>query len=203
MSVWKASLLCTAYTEQQIPPLKLPELAFIGRSNVGKSSLINALVREKVAHTSSTPGKTRSINFFRVESSLSFILTDLPGFGFASRGRGEKNSWKDLVESYFAMRKGKIGVVHLVDFRHGFLEKDLIAETWLRQYEVPFQVVFTKVDKIAKGRVQALLERYLIEGPSLQNPPICVSATKKMNVELLRETLETFVLSIYQKEGTR
>jgi GTP-binding protein len=140
-------------------PSGLPEVAFCGRSNVGKSSLINILLgrtRTPVARVSGTPGKTREVNFYRVDalpsdgggSNLEFFLVDLPGYGYARVPLGMRGAWKPLIEGYLGGSDGLRGVVQLVDARHGPTPDDLRMLEFLSTLEVPTLVVLTKTDKL-------------------------------------------------------
>ncbi|MCE5344180.1 MAG: ribosome biogenesis GTP-binding protein YihA/YsxC [Eubacteriales bacterium] len=136
------------YTEE--PPVTLPQLAVVGKSNVGKSSLINALCnRNKLCKTSSTPGKTRLINVFLINDD--FHLVDLPGFGFAKVNKAEKKRWGEMMEDYFQQSTLLKHVLQLVDIRHEPTEDDIVMNRYLRQSGIPFTVVATKVDKISRG----------------------------------------------------
>ncbi len=136
-------------------PGDLPQVAFSGRSNVGKSSLINVLLgrtRKKIAHVSSKPGKTQTLNFYRVNEA--FFLVDLPGFGYANAPGKVKDNWKRLVEWYLGGGGGDdlLGVVHLVDARHPPTKLDLQMMEFLAQLTLPALVVLTKIDKVGKGK---------------------------------------------------
>jgi GTP-binding protein len=151
MRITSAEFLTSAVTPPQYPANVGPEIAFVGRSNVGKSSLINTLLnRRGLAKTSSTPGKTRTINFFRVNGELGFV--DLPGYGFARVSRAERVAWGPMVEQFFRTRQRLEGVVHLIDVRHAPTAEDRRTRAWLLQWKRPLLVVATKVDKI--GRTQ-------------------------------------------------
>ena len=151
MRITSAEFVTSAVTPAQYPADIGPEIAFVGRSNVGKSSLINTLLhRRGLAKTSSTPGKTRTINFFRVNGKLGFV--DLPGYGFAQVSRGERAAWGPMVEQFFKTRQRLEGVVHLIDVRHAPTADDRYTRTWLLQWHRPLLVVATKADKI--GRTQ-------------------------------------------------
>ncbi len=130
-------------------PGDLPQVAFSGRSNVGKSSLINMLLRRtrnRIAHVSATPGKTQALNFFQVNDR--FLLVDLPGYGYAKVPKAVRDAWKPLVEGYLARPDGPRAVVHLVDVRRGPTPEDLKMLDYLAQVQVPTLVVLTKVDKL-------------------------------------------------------
>jgi GTP-binding protein len=168
----RAEFVTSAVDTQGFPKERLPELAFVGRSNVGKSSLINALVRQKIARTSAAPGKTRLANFYRVTpdgvKDLPFFLVDLPGYGYARGGEASKREFEAIASQYFGAGHVR-GVMHLVDSRHPGLDADRHAAGWLRRLDVPCLVVATKLDKLTRSeRVNNLkeLER-LHEGPVL------------------------------------
>jgi len=131
------------------PPTDLPEVAFAGRSNVGKSSLLNRLVRRKAfARVSKTPGRTREINFFRVNDS--FILSDLPGYGYAKISKEKKADWRPLIEGYLKRTPTLAGVVQLLDIRREPTEDDLAMLDFLAEIEVPTVIALTKIDKLAR-----------------------------------------------------
>jgi GTP-binding protein len=153
----EAAFVTSAAGAGDFPRERLPELAMVGRSNVGKSSLINALVRQQLARTSATPGKTRLANFFRVRrgTAPAFHLVDLPGYGYARGGDASAREFQKLTEAYFG-RPGARGVLLLVDSRHPGLESDLEAWDWLNSGLVArglalTGVVGTKVDKLSRA----------------------------------------------------
>lgn len=133
-------------------PGDLPQVAFAGRSNVGKSSLINTLLqrtRKKIAHVSATPGKTRAVNFFRVNDR--FFLVDLPGYGYARVPGAMRESWADLMEGYLARADGPLAVVHLLDVRHPPTAADVQMLSYLAEVGLPAVVVLTKIDKLTRS----------------------------------------------------
>lgn len=131
---------------EQIPKLSLPQIAFIGKSNVGKSSLINSLCgRKKLARTSSQPGHTRQINFFSLADKL--ILTDLPGYGFAKVSQKERNHWQNLIIAYLRLYQQMIFVNLLIDARRTVQEADLAIIALLTELTIPLQIILTKTDK--------------------------------------------------------
>ncbi len=147
----------TAVRPDQYPESNLPEIAFVGRSNVGKSSIINALMnRKSLARTSSTPGKTREINFYNVDGLLYFV--DLPGYGYASVSRDKKHSWGDIIEKYLCLRRQLKSLVLLVDIRHLPSKDDKLMYDWLLANNVPHFVVATKSDKIPRAQVKPKLK---------------------------------------------
>ncbi|MFN8665694.1 MAG: ribosome biogenesis GTP-binding protein YihA/YsxC [Gemmatimonadaceae bacterium] len=129
------------------PPEELPEVAFIGRSNVGKSSLLNLLVRRKAfARVSRTPGRTQEVNFFRVNHDL--VLVDLPGYGYARVSKTKRHSWQPLIDGYLRMTSQLRGIVLLLDIRRDPNEEDLAMLDYLADLEIPTLIVITKVDKL-------------------------------------------------------
>jgi GTP-binding protein len=183
---WKSELLCTAFNAAQLPPLQGPEVVFVGRSNVGKSTLINALLAKKIAKVSSKPGKTRSINFYWVEDGGGFFLVDLPGYGYAARDRDERQGWWRLVNEYFGMERDIAFVVHLIDFRHGPLANDDELTAWLDVMDMPRLVVFTKGDKVPRGRGKALYQKYVSGGIISVAPPVIMAGKNDSEAEKLR-----------------
>lgn len=151
MKIKKAEFVVSAASSRQFPRDGLPEIAFVGRSNVGKSSLLNSLVRQKnLARVSRTPGKTRLINFYRINDNCYFV--DLPGYGFARVSKSLKEHWAYFLEGYLRERKQVAGVVQLVDLRHPPTADDCQMFAWLQAYQMPVIVVGTKADKLPWGR---------------------------------------------------
>jgi len=149
MRITSAEFGTSAVTPGQFPADLGPEVAFIGRSNVGKSSLINTLLnRRGLAKTSSTPGKTRTINFFRINGQFGFV--DLPGYGWAQVSRAERAAWGPMMEQFFRTRQQLDGLVQLIDVRHAPSADDQRTRAWLLQWQRPLLVVATKVDKISR-----------------------------------------------------
>jgi GTP-binding protein len=151
MIIKSAQFVKSAVTPSQYPPEDLPEIAFTGRSNVGKSSLINTLVNRKhLVKTSSTPGRTQLINFFIINKVFSFV--DLPGFGYAKVPAAVRKSWGPMIETYLSTRKTLKGVVLIMDIRRipGMQELNFIE--WLRYYHIPGILVLTKSDKLSKNK---------------------------------------------------
>ena len=137
---------------QEYCGFSMPEIAIVGRSNVGKSSFINGLCNNgKLAKTSATPGRTRLINFFEINAE--FMLVDLPGYGFAQAGKQEKEKWEGMIDSYFAHSKNLRGVVQLVDIRHTPSNLDVMMIEYLYHYNIPVTIVATKLDKIKKSEL--------------------------------------------------
>ena len=162
MKILSAELIASAPRADKLPKSGLPEIAFLGRSNVGKSSLLNALARrKKLARTSSTPGKTRELVLFRIETDAGELgFVDLPGYGYAQVSRRERASWRTLVEDYLSKREELRLAVLLQDLRRDFGEDESLLLAWLAEQGVPGRVALTKVDKLKpmkrKERVRAL-----------------------------------------------
>lgn len=180
------------------PHSVLPEYAFIGRSNVGKSSLINMLTgRTKLAKTSSTPGKTQLINHFLIDED--WFIVDLPGYGWAKTSKVKRAEFGKIIEDYISNRETMICLFVLIDSRHEPLEKDLEFFRWLGETEVPFAIVFTKMDKLntteRKGNIEVYKKRLLEEWEYL--PPVFLtSATKKEGKDELLDYIEKINLSL-------
>lgn len=174
MKIASAQFLVSAAAPGQFPPSYVPEIAFLGKSNVGKSSLINALLnRKNLVKTSATPGKTRLINFFLINEK--FRLVDLPGYGFAKVSKSESASWRKLCETYLSGRGPLRGVVMIVDIRHepGALDRDM--KSWLDELGVPALVVASKSDKLSRAQIEKQLS-VVEEALRLDQPPLAFSA---------------------------
>ncbi len=144
--------------QKQLPADTLPEIVFSGRSNVGKSTLINTLLRRKnLARTSATPGKTATINFYKLDT-MRFV--DLPGYGYAKVGKDEKRKWGELIEGYFASERDLRLVIQLCDMRHDPTADDLQMIEYMAENGIPFLVVLTKADKLNKTERAARLAAY-------------------------------------------
>ena len=147
----QARFLLAAHTLQQLPPPLAPEIAFAGRSNVGKSSLINRLLgRKGLVKTSSKPGKTQSLNFFALGDTLHFV--DLPGYGYAQVSKQQRRFWGDLVAGYVEERPNLAAVVVIIDLRHELKQQDLELVDWLRHIGRPYLLVYTKADKLSRNQ---------------------------------------------------
>ena len=158
MKIHSAEFLLSASTTRQFPAATLPEIAFAGRSNVGKSTLINSLLnRKKLVKTSATPGKTQLINFFKVNDQFYFV--DLPGYGYAKVPEGIRRKWQNLVEAYLSERETLRNVVLIIDCRHNPTVQDRQLLEWLEYYQRPSLIVASKIDKLKRGQVQKHLQK--------------------------------------------
>ncbi|MDR2147368.1 MAG: ribosome biogenesis GTP-binding protein YihA/YsxC [Tannerella sp.] len=159
MEVKTARFVISNTDVRKCPEGTLPEYAFIGRSNVGKSSLINMITNHKgLALTSQKPGKTQLINHFMINEN--WYLVDLPGYGYAQRGKTGRENIKRIIENYILEREQLTNLFVLIDSRHEPLEIDLEFMEWLGENGVPFALTFTKIDKISKGKLNENLEKY-------------------------------------------
>lgn len=176
----------------QVPETSLPEIAFAGRSNVGKSSLINAMVGHKtLARTSNTPGRTQQINFFELGKRL--MIADLPGYGYARAPKDQVRQWTNLVESYLVGRANLRRILVLVDARHGLKDNDRSVMIMLDKAAQPYQVVLTKSDKIKPGILHALkigTETEAAKHPAAHPIVAMTSAQKGTGIPELRALLE-------------
>ena len=183
MQIKSAKYIISSPEYDKCPEPTKPEYAFIGRSNVGKSSLINMLVNQRnLAKTSGTPGKTQLINHFEVNDN--WYLVDLPGYGYAKRSLSDRNRWEQMIENYLRKRKNLVNVFVLIDARHIPQKNDLEFVNQLGKWEVPFTLVFTKADK---------------------EKPTVVLRHEKMFLDKMRETWQflpqSFVTSAEKKQG--
>lgn len=161
---------------KDLPGANIPEIALVGRSNVGKSSLINKIAnRKKLAKSSSTPGKTRTINYYYINDK--FYLVDLPGYGYAKVSKTEKQKWGKMIEDYLSSREPLQGVIQLVDIRHAPSRDDIIMKEWLEHYQIPILIIATKADKVSRGaRQKQLSEIRKTLNLAVDQTPICFSA---------------------------
>lgn len=156
MDISRSRYELTAVKPDQYPAGDMPEIALVGRSNVGKSSLINSLMKRKgLARTSSAPGKTRGINFFNIDDTMYFV--DLPGYGYAKVSKQEKASWAKMIETYLNTRRQLKLVIMLVDIRHAPTDDDKLMYRWILDRGIAHMFIATKADKISRGRIQGRL----------------------------------------------
>ena len=180
MMIRKAEFLMSNTRIDRLPNDNIPEYAFIGRSNVGKSSLINMLVQRRgLAKTSSVPGKTVAINHFIVNDA--WYLVDLPGYGYAQHSKKQRDAWRIMINNYITQRRNLVTTFVLVDSRLEPQNNDLGFMEWLGENQVPFCIVFTKADKVSKAEldrnVEMLKTKLLEEWEEL--PPIFITSSEK------------------------
>lgn len=195
MKINKSELEAIAVKPRQYPPENLPEIAFAGRSNVGKSSLLNNLTgRKKLAHVSGNPGKTRTINFYKINDN--FRIVDLPGYGYAKLSKSMTEGWAEMMEAYISGRKNLRKVVQLVDIRHEPSKLDIQMYDYLRYYGLDGIVVATKADKISSNQKQKALN-LIRETLSMNKDDIIIpiSSLKKTGTENLIKEIELILSS--------
>lgn len=201
MKIREAVFVCSNSKFNKCPEPTIPEYAFIGRSNVGKSSLINSLTENKnLAKTSSTPGKTQLINHFLINNS--WYIVDLPGLGYAKTSKTNREKWEKMIVDYFIKRPNLICTFMLVDSRHEPQKIDLELMRWFGEKQLPFCIVFTKTDKVNTGELQRNITIYknklLEEWEEL--PKIFITSAQKKTgisdmVDYIEETNSLFSLS--------
>lgn len=187
MQTIKAEFIIAAHRKEQFPTRDLPELAIVGRSNVGKSSMINALLGNKrLAKVSATPGRTQSINFFVVNQNWMFV--DLPGYGFAKVPKEVQRSWQGLIESYLIGRVPLQGIILIVDIRREPQESDMQMLDFLQAHEIPVLIVATKADKLSKNQADRAISA-LADGMQVERKTVIrfSSLTGQGRDELWRE----------------
>ncbi len=190
MIIKEAELEAVAVKSGQYPEDNMPEIAFAGRSNVGKSSLLNLLTnRKSLARVSGSPGKTRTINFYKINKV--FRIVDLPGYGYAKVSKGMSKEWGPMMEEYFQKRQGLKKVIQLVDIRHAPSAQDVQMYEYLRHYGLDGIVVATKADKVSRNEMQktlAVIRKTLQLGT--EDIIIPVSALKRTGQDKLLEEME-------------
>lgn len=190
MEVHNVDLTISAVEPKQYPQTDYPEIALVGRSNVGKSSLTNVLInRRNFAHTSSQPGKTQTLNFYEVEHQLYFV--DVPGYGYAKVSQKERERFGQMIEQYLTTRDQLKGVILLVDGRHQPTADDVSMYQWLQYYQLPTLVVGTKIDKV-KSNARNRSQNNIMKTLGLQNSTdlILFSAVKKLGKEQVWQWIE-------------
>ncbi len=197
MKIRSAEITMSAVRKSQYPAEGIPEIALAGRSNVGKSSLINSLLnRRTFARTSSTPGKTRTINFYLINKEFYFV--DLPGYGYAKVSKTEKDKWGDIMQLYLEDREELCAIFLLVDVRHEPTADDQMMYEWIKHFGYDCVVVATKADKITRGQYQkheAIIRRTL--NMDKDDKVVITSSSKKNGLEDLWET----IVAQYEKYG--
>jgi GTP-binding protein len=201
MRVTNAELAAVAVRKDQYPAPELPEIAFAGRSNVGKSSLLNLLTgRKSLARVSGSPGKTRTINFYRINGE--FMIVDLPGYGYARVSKSESEKWGRMIEGYLENRENLVAVVQLVDIRHEPTAQDVQMYDYLRYYGLDGIVVATKADKVSSNQIRKCentIRKKL--GMTDDDVLIPVSSLKKTGCDELLETIERVIEERQRQRG--
>lgn len=196
MEIKEAEFVVSQTDYKNCPAPAFPEFGFIGRSNVGKSSLINMLTNRKgLAKTSSTPGKTQLINHFIINES--WYLVDLPGYGYAKVSKTSKSTWDKMIRDYLKFRPNLMYVFVLIDVRHEAQKNDLEFIQWLGENGIPFVLIFTKADKLSAEQVNQSVEKYrktLSETWEELMPMFVSSAEKKRGRDEILEFIETAML---------
>ncbi|MET3548721.1 GTP-binding protein [Paenibacillus favisporus] len=195
MKVTNAEFIISAVGPDQYPVDALPEIALAGRSNVGKSSLINRMInRKNLARTSSTPGKTQHMNYYRINEALYFV--DFPGYGYAKVSKTQRAAWGKMIEKYMLERQTLKLVLMVVDLRHPPTKDDIMMYDWLQHYDIPICVVATKADKIPKSRWQKHVKQ-MKEGLLLRSTDLFVMFSSELGVgkEELWAVIQSFVES--------
>lgn len=198
MEITSAEFVVSNAQVEKCPPGNLPEYAFIGRSNVGKSSLINMLTqKKKLALISSTPGKTALINHFLINQD--WYLVDLPGYGYAKRSKSDHQRFEQLIRSYILQRTQMVNLFLLIDVRHEPQKIDLEFIEWLGISTIPFSIVFTKADKLSPGKVKDNVFNYLkkLREEWEELPPYFVTSAEKAQG---REELLSYIETINTNE---
>ena len=193
MIVKQAELEAVTAKKSQYPEDNLKEIAFAGRSNVGKSSLLNLLTgRKKLARVSGSPGKTRTINFYRINNE--FRIVDLPGYGYAKVSKSMSETWGDMMETYFETRQGLVKVIQLVDIRHAPSKQDVEMYNYLRHYGLDGIVVATKADKVSRNEMQKCIKQIRTTLKLSQDDLVIpVSSLKKTGHDQLLEVMEALL----------
>ena len=191
------TFMLSAVSLDTLPPARLPEICFAGRSNVGKSSLINALTNRKgLARASNTPGRTRELNYFNVDERL--FVVDLPGYGYAKASKSDIARWTKLTRQFLFGRASLRRVFLLIDSRHGMKDSDLELMGMLDETAVTYQVILTKVDKLKKGELEKVLtktQKTIAKRPAAFPEIICTSSEKKHGLDELRAEIVGLALS--------
>jgi GTP-binding protein len=178
----------------QMPPTGLPEIAFAGRSNVGKSSLINALLGRAIAHVSKTPGRTQQLNFFDVAAT--FYLVDMPGYGYAKVSKDKKANWDQLIRDYLRGRTSLRVVFVLIDSRRGLKDVDLDMMKMLDEAAVQYRIILTKTDELSAAAlkdIQTTIDAHLKKHPAAYPHTLGVSSQKKTGLRELQDEILTLV----------
>ncbi|MFH2013218.1 MAG: ribosome biogenesis GTP-binding protein YihA/YsxC [Pseudomonadota bacterium] len=189
MKIKSAEFVTSAFQSSDFPKESLPEVVFAGKSNVGKSSLINVLVnRKNLVKTSSVPGKTQSINFFRINNEITFV--DLPGYGYAKVPQNLRKRWKPLVEGYLKTGEAIKLVIVILDIRRIPSQEDIELIEWFDFYQIPRLIILNKIDKFSKAKLKTQIELIKKSLPTKGSNPVLFSAvTREGKEELWKQIL--------------
>ena len=179
-----------AISEKDLPINNIKEIAFIGRSNVGKSSLINAITNSKIAIVSKTPGRTKQLNFFQIKDKLTIV--DMPGYGYAKASRNEVENWNNLIFNYLLSRRNLERVFLLIDSRHSLKENDEEMMNILDSRGILYQIILTKIDEIKPTELQVKVENMndtFKKHPALFNEALFASSKENLGISQIRETI--------------
>ncbi|MCF7926463.1 MAG: ribosome biogenesis GTP-binding protein YihA/YsxC [Candidatus Izimaplasma sp.] len=193
MKINQVEFIISAVSPKQYPKDKLPEIVVAGRSNVGKSSFINSVLnRNNIAYTSSKPGRTQTLNFFKINEQFYFV--DVPGYGYAKVSKTDRQRFSEIIDEYLRLGDNIELAIQLVDFRHPPSKKDIQMYTYLTSYDIPCLVVATKVDKVSKNKrekQEALIKQAL----NMENPNLFVpySAINHFNRNVILDVLDQIV----------
>lgn len=199
MEITKAEFITSAVNAAGYPQDELPHIAMVGKSNVGKSSLINGLTnRSKLARVSGQPGKTRLINYFLINDR--FYLVDLPGYGFARVSKVEKEKWGGMMNEYFADTSQLKCIILIVDIRHNPTAEDKQMAEWIQYYRIPVLLAASKSDKLGKTRIRPQIAQVRKQlGLSEKVPVVPYSAVSRQGLRELLEQLDTFLPEVESK----
>lgn len=178
MKVHNVEMIMSAVRPEQYPDEGYPEFALAGRSNVGKSSFINRMIgRKSLARTSSKPGKTQTLNFYKIEEQLFFV--DVPGYGYAKVSKSEREAWGQMIEQYLTGREVLRAVIQIIDVRHPPTADDRLMYNFLVHYEIPAIVIATKADKIPRGKVNKHLKTVRDQLDMRKGDPLILFSSEK------------------------
>lgn len=190
----KPTFLIGAVNIEQLPIKNIPEIAFVGRSNVGKSSLINAITRSDIAITSKMPGRTRQLNFFNIADKINFV--DMPGYGFAKASKKDIENWNELIFKYLLGRVHLKRLFLLIDSRRGIKDNDLEVMKVLDNYAVLYQIVLTKIDEIKKEELEKVLnntKKESIKHVAMLDKVLTCSSKNNIGLDKLRENIYNLI----------
>lgn len=179
----KIQFIKSATTISQYPPINLPEIAIVGRSNAGKSSFINSVFNTRIAKVSGTPGKTTLLNFFEVRDKYNVV--DMPGYGFAARGKKEVDAWKPMIEEYIMKRESLVGLILVMDIRRDWTAQEQGLVDWVFSRELDVMVVLSKADKLGRTKQQQAAAK-IKKASGIKNV-FCISSLKKTGLKEAEE----------------